>query len=435
MRGVLGISEDGSVAYFACTGQLVPHEGNTAAEDEATAGTTRAGRTQNRSRSERLRLQRRQAALHHHDRRSRSRRLEPRPEPVPGSRRDLGYQGDALLQRPRLLERRLPAAGHPPSPRGLRQHRAADPDGEHPGDRRTAPERRSRLHDGEAEKRSRSDGRIQDHGQEHRQHDVELRSLGRQGLRELLAGAGGVRPGPGLRTGLHLRTRRCGRGRPDLWERRRRESGWKGKTIQRSPGGSQRKPRIRNRAGTEDRGRRLVYDGETQLRSPEKDRIQDHGHEHRQREPEIHGLEGPELHGRHPVRGNDPGSGGIGVLRVRTHAGRTRRRPLQGLGVDHRRQRRKKLEHRCRRIHKARMGGLRVLTGSRDSQLRLVQPERRTADPRRQRTVLRARHLRRGPERHHPPQPGRRRARVLQQPPAAAARPPAEPRSRPPTTP
>ena len=43
VRGVLGISEDGSVVYFASTGQLVPGEGNTAAEDEATSGTTRAG--------------------------------------------------------------------------------------------------------------------------------------------------------------------------------------------------------------------------------------------------------------------------------------------------------------------------------------------------------------------------------------------------------
>ena len=43
MRGVLGISEDGSVVYFACTGQLVPGEGNTAEEDEATSGTTRSG--------------------------------------------------------------------------------------------------------------------------------------------------------------------------------------------------------------------------------------------------------------------------------------------------------------------------------------------------------------------------------------------------------
>ncbi len=43
VRGVLGISEDGSVVYFASTGQLVPNEGNTAAEDEATTGTTRSG--------------------------------------------------------------------------------------------------------------------------------------------------------------------------------------------------------------------------------------------------------------------------------------------------------------------------------------------------------------------------------------------------------
>ena len=43
VRGVLGTSEDGSVVYFACTGQLVPNEGNTAAEDERTEGTTRAG--------------------------------------------------------------------------------------------------------------------------------------------------------------------------------------------------------------------------------------------------------------------------------------------------------------------------------------------------------------------------------------------------------
>ncbi len=43
VRGVLGVSEDGSVVYFACTGQLAPGEGNTAAEDEATSGTTRAG--------------------------------------------------------------------------------------------------------------------------------------------------------------------------------------------------------------------------------------------------------------------------------------------------------------------------------------------------------------------------------------------------------
>ncbi len=43
VRGLLGISEDGSVAYFASTGQLIPGEGNTAAEDEATTGTTRSG--------------------------------------------------------------------------------------------------------------------------------------------------------------------------------------------------------------------------------------------------------------------------------------------------------------------------------------------------------------------------------------------------------
>ncbi|HTY96567.1 MAG TPA: hypothetical protein VMB91_05960 [Solirubrobacteraceae bacterium] len=43
VRGVLGIAEEGSVVYFASTGQLVPDEGNTAAEDEATTGTTRSG--------------------------------------------------------------------------------------------------------------------------------------------------------------------------------------------------------------------------------------------------------------------------------------------------------------------------------------------------------------------------------------------------------
>ncbi len=43
VRGVVGISEDGSVVYFACTGQLVPGEGNTAAEDEEKEGTTRSG--------------------------------------------------------------------------------------------------------------------------------------------------------------------------------------------------------------------------------------------------------------------------------------------------------------------------------------------------------------------------------------------------------
>ena len=43
VRGVLGISEDGSVVYFASTGQLLPAQGNTAAEDEATEGTTRGG--------------------------------------------------------------------------------------------------------------------------------------------------------------------------------------------------------------------------------------------------------------------------------------------------------------------------------------------------------------------------------------------------------
>ena len=43
VHGVLGISEDGSVVYFASTGQLVPGEGNTAAQDEATEGTTGAG--------------------------------------------------------------------------------------------------------------------------------------------------------------------------------------------------------------------------------------------------------------------------------------------------------------------------------------------------------------------------------------------------------
>ncbi len=43
VRGVLGISEDGSVVYFACTGQLVTGEGNSAAENERTEGTTRSG--------------------------------------------------------------------------------------------------------------------------------------------------------------------------------------------------------------------------------------------------------------------------------------------------------------------------------------------------------------------------------------------------------
>ena len=43
VRGVLGISEDGSVVYFASTGQLVPNQGNTTAEDEAGEGTTRSG--------------------------------------------------------------------------------------------------------------------------------------------------------------------------------------------------------------------------------------------------------------------------------------------------------------------------------------------------------------------------------------------------------
>ena len=43
VRGVLGISEDGSVVYFASTGQLLPGAGDTAAEDEATEGTTRGG--------------------------------------------------------------------------------------------------------------------------------------------------------------------------------------------------------------------------------------------------------------------------------------------------------------------------------------------------------------------------------------------------------
>jgi hypothetical protein len=43
VRGVLGGSEDGSTVYFSATGQLVPGEGNTAAENEATTGTTRSG--------------------------------------------------------------------------------------------------------------------------------------------------------------------------------------------------------------------------------------------------------------------------------------------------------------------------------------------------------------------------------------------------------
>jgi hypothetical protein len=43
VRGLLGISEEGSVAYFDSTGQLVAGEGNTAAQDEATEGTTRSG--------------------------------------------------------------------------------------------------------------------------------------------------------------------------------------------------------------------------------------------------------------------------------------------------------------------------------------------------------------------------------------------------------
>ncbi|HTQ68216.1 MAG TPA: hypothetical protein VMI13_05945 [Solirubrobacteraceae bacterium] len=43
VRGVLGASEDGSVVYFSCTGQLVPGEGNSAEENERTEGTTRSG--------------------------------------------------------------------------------------------------------------------------------------------------------------------------------------------------------------------------------------------------------------------------------------------------------------------------------------------------------------------------------------------------------
>lgn len=43
MRGVLGIAENGSAVYFSATGQLVPGQGNTAAQDEATTGTSYTG--------------------------------------------------------------------------------------------------------------------------------------------------------------------------------------------------------------------------------------------------------------------------------------------------------------------------------------------------------------------------------------------------------
>lgn len=43
VRGVLGIAENGSVVYFSSTGQLITGEGNSAAENEATEGTTHSG--------------------------------------------------------------------------------------------------------------------------------------------------------------------------------------------------------------------------------------------------------------------------------------------------------------------------------------------------------------------------------------------------------
>jgi hypothetical protein len=43
VRGVLGASPDGSTIYFSATGQLVPGQGNTEAENEATSGTTPTG--------------------------------------------------------------------------------------------------------------------------------------------------------------------------------------------------------------------------------------------------------------------------------------------------------------------------------------------------------------------------------------------------------
>ncbi|MGA2319550.1 MAG: hypothetical protein ABSG95_02250 [Solirubrobacteraceae bacterium] len=43
VRGVVGISQDGSVVYFSTSGQLLEGQGNTEAENEATTGTTRSG--------------------------------------------------------------------------------------------------------------------------------------------------------------------------------------------------------------------------------------------------------------------------------------------------------------------------------------------------------------------------------------------------------
>src|SRR5208282_2650166 len=43
VRGVLGLSEDGTAVYFSATGQLLPGQGNSEAENEATSGDNHAG--------------------------------------------------------------------------------------------------------------------------------------------------------------------------------------------------------------------------------------------------------------------------------------------------------------------------------------------------------------------------------------------------------
>ena len=66
------------------------------------------------------------------------------------------------------------------------------------------------FHESETVRRSGRNRGIQDHGEEHREHVVEIRSFERRELHELRAGAGCVRTGCGDGKGLHVRTRAHG---------------------------------------------------------------------------------------------------------------------------------------------------------------------------------------------------------------------------------
>ena len=126
VRGVLGASEDGSVVYFACTGQLVPHEGNTAEENEATTGTTRSGEAKTEAEANVYAYS--GGSLHY---------VTTIGEAEAGGW-NLGespfVEVDAITAQKGMhyynarvsSKRRLPAAGHPPPPRRLRQRRAGN---------------------------------------------------------------------------------------------------------------------------------------------------------------------------------------------------------------------------------------------------------------------------------------------------------------------